>query len=413
MTNPVFVQGLSEFKTKSTKNVAVLIKEFNRKKSAFQYSRATVSSTGCINVNKLHAFKYDDNIFKSITQLADAQNHGMLFFIDYSGSMRNTISSVIRQTMQLVMFCKAVGIPFAVYGFSGNGNGCTYNKDAQPGISLSFDGTKIFELVNSSLKKADYEQTMREFYATAWYMDNNTEYGDTFCFRSIIESFGATPLYQMLIVGHQLAVDFRKKHNVQKMNITVLSDGEGGALTFAHGATPKNAIAEQKTKSKRSVQICGNQVEWFNYDNPSLYRNLICSLRKVAGCTVIGYFIADRPSDYKKQSILSIACRGETRQTWRDATVVFDKMRAASRKTKVLHIKDGFGYDDFFVFDGWKSLSNTDSDLSFSEWDDSSDVGNDFSSASSQTRLAKTFTKFSEEKKTAMFFLMKFAEIVS
>jgi len=118
MTHERVVQDWTEFAASTKKHVAILVKEFERRKAAYQYSRATRSTTGALDVNRLHSYRFEDQIFKSVTRLADAKNHGMVFFIDYSGSMRDTIGRVIVQALQLVTFCKAVGIPFEVYGFT-------------------------------------------------------------------------------------------------------------------------------------------------------------------------------------------------------------------------------------------------------------------------------------------------------
>ena len=118
MTDPAEEDRWVSFKKDSKKNVALLVREFERKKSAYEYSRAQTSATGSIDPNKIHTYKYDDQIFKSVTRLATSKDHGMVFFVDWSGSMNRVLHDVIQQTLQLAFFCKAVGIPFSVYGFT-------------------------------------------------------------------------------------------------------------------------------------------------------------------------------------------------------------------------------------------------------------------------------------------------------
>ncbi len=97
-------------------------KEFEMRKAAFRSVRARTSTKGSLDVNKLHAYKYDDQLFKQVTTLADGKNLGMMMLVDYSGSMSNVMPSVIRQTISLVLFCKRVNIPFEVYGFTSREN---------------------------------------------------------------------------------------------------------------------------------------------------------------------------------------------------------------------------------------------------------------------------------------------------
>ena len=48
----------------------------------------------------------------------DAKNHGMIFYLDWSGSMHDNMKGTIMQLLNLVLFCKKVNIPFSVYAFS-------------------------------------------------------------------------------------------------------------------------------------------------------------------------------------------------------------------------------------------------------------------------------------------------------
>ena len=52
-----------KFKKENNPVVQYMVKEFEMKKAADDYKRATTSKTGIINVNKLHAYNYIDDIF--------------------------------------------------------------------------------------------------------------------------------------------------------------------------------------------------------------------------------------------------------------------------------------------------------------------------------------------------------------
>ena len=47
-----------------------------------------------------------------------ATNHGLVMFVDWSGSMADNFHNTIKQTLNLVWFCKRVNIPFEVYAFT-------------------------------------------------------------------------------------------------------------------------------------------------------------------------------------------------------------------------------------------------------------------------------------------------------
>ena len=91
-----------KFKNDNKKTVMYLVKEFEMKKSATAYKRATTDKTGVIDPLKLKEYKYSDDIFKKLTILPDAKNHGMMMLLDWSGSMCDTIQQTTEQLMNLV-----------------------------------------------------------------------------------------------------------------------------------------------------------------------------------------------------------------------------------------------------------------------------------------------------------------------
>ena len=111
-------QRFAEFKRKQMKTVHYMAKEFEMKKAADNYNKTQTALSGSLNMNKLHSYKYNDDIFKKLQIEPGYKNHGMMMFIDWSGSMGDNLEDTINQTLNLVMFCKAVQIPFEVYAFS-------------------------------------------------------------------------------------------------------------------------------------------------------------------------------------------------------------------------------------------------------------------------------------------------------
>ena len=66
----------SKFKNSSNKIINYMIKEFERKKAAKEYRRASVAKTGVLDVNKLHSYKHNEDIFLKKTLIPDGKNHG-------------------------------------------------------------------------------------------------------------------------------------------------------------------------------------------------------------------------------------------------------------------------------------------------------------------------------------------------
>ena len=100
-----------EFRKQSQKEVNYLVKEFECRKSADAYARSGESKTGVLDTSKLHTYKYSEDIFKKVTTVTDGKNHGLLFLLDWSGSMSNDILAAVKQVLNMTAFCKKVRSP--------------------------------------------------------------------------------------------------------------------------------------------------------------------------------------------------------------------------------------------------------------------------------------------------------------
>ena len=121
-SNSKLIADYKLFQKNQSKAVNYMVKEFELKKAATAHSRAMQSNSGVVDPLKLHSYKYNDDIFKRMAITPDGKNHGMMMFIDWSGSMHDKMTSTIHQLMNLTMFCQKVNIPFEVYAFSNDGH---------------------------------------------------------------------------------------------------------------------------------------------------------------------------------------------------------------------------------------------------------------------------------------------------
>ena len=99
-----------EFKRSAQKEVNYLVKEFECRKAADSYARASTARTGVLDCSKLHTYKYNEDLFKKVTTLADGKNHGLVFVLDWSGSMCDVMMDTVKQLFNLIWFCKKVEI---------------------------------------------------------------------------------------------------------------------------------------------------------------------------------------------------------------------------------------------------------------------------------------------------------------
>jgi len=227
-----------EFRKTSQKEVNYLVKEFECRKSADAYARAGQSKTGVLDTAKLHTYKYNEDLFKKVTILPDGKNHGLIFILDWSGSMQKELIATVKQLLNLTAFCKKVQIPFEVYAFT---NEYYAVRRAQQGKDEYISNEEYFEMrgckegeiylhdgmfhlmnmVSSRSNSKDYERMclnlFREAYAYKYYVGYPTTAG---------VGLSGTPLNESVVMLNYLIPEFKKQNDLQKVNVCILTDGE-------------------------------------------------------------------------------------------------------------------------------------------------------------------------------------------
>jgi hypothetical protein len=56
--------------------------------------------TGVLDCSKLHSYKYNEDLFRKVTTLANGKNHGLVFVLDWSGSMTQCDVGYSQTTLQ-------------------------------------------------------------------------------------------------------------------------------------------------------------------------------------------------------------------------------------------------------------------------------------------------------------------------
>jgi hypothetical protein len=245
---PVYINGESifynadqtyqEYKSSCMKEVNYLVKEFECKKAADSYSRASVSKTGVLDCNKLHTYKLTDDIFKKVTTIPDGKNHGLIFILDWSGSMGNTILPTLKQLYNLINFCKKCSIPFDVYAFTQNWK--TAPIDVNPYVRKN--GTmkmdiefSLMNLFTSSVSNRELEKQMKNIWRVVYALKNWTPYS-----YPARLSLSGTPLNETMMCLRKIIPQFQKKNKAQKVHCIVLTDGEGNPLNYDKEVPSRN-----------------------------------------------------------------------------------------------------------------------------------------------------------------------------
>ena len=385
----------STFKRDSMKTVNYLVKEFEMKKSATAYRRATTSKTGVIDPMMLSKYKFTDDIFKKLSIVPDAKNHGMIILVDWSGSMSDVLPAVIQQLMNLAWFCRKINIPFEVYAFSNYYGYDSVDYDWRDKMKNSFElkkgdlfmkNYKLVNFLSHKMNNKDFEKGMQNLYMTLecedyrgygsksiinWY-DN-----DTSCARPIYlpscMHLGSTPLNQALATMIDIIPKFKSKYGIEKMSFITLTDGasdSGEGITDDFTDSEGNhSMVSNPYKAKLVITVNGK-----NYDTSEIggYRSdrmtalLLEIIRKRYNTNNIGFFlIPNKSRRHLHWAIENYDSKG------RYIGVDLDDVMKDLTKNNV-HLSKKSGYDKYFITVGntrveSADLSSLDSDAKTSD----------------------------------------------
>ena len=377
------IKSIETFEQETKGVVTIMAREFEMRKAAYRLQRAQTSKSGTINVNALHSYKYNEDIFRRVTQLADAKSHGMVMFVDYSGSMSNVIGKVIRQAIVLADFCTKVSIPFSIYGFTS-----VYGDRESAGNfpdHISEKNCSIFELISSTLSRADQKEARETLLKQSIVLDTSWRCA----FSSDAENLGSTPLYETILCSEFIIKEFKAKHSIQKVNAIFLTDGEGDSLYTYSPSYDHNV----RTYGSALAIKFNNKIVKSN-SRYNVGSNLLTELKNIPGVTVIGFFVCKDMYEFKGQVYKTSRYKDKitTDENISDA-------RKAYNKDKFWSVDNTLGYDKYFILKG-HSL-NTDSDeLSVTPH-------------ATKAQITKAFKKHASSKKGNRVLATQFAKLVA
>jgi len=392
-----------EFKRSAQKEVNYLVKEFECKKAADSYARATTARTGVLDCTKLHTYKYNEDLFKKVTTLADGKNHGLVFVIDWSGSMSNVMLDTVKQLYNLVWFCKKVAIPFEVYAFTNDYPLVSYDEEGKASLrELSYkkgDGLvqvgewfSMMNLLTSKVNSRTLEDQMKNIFRIA--QSFKYDYRTMSCRYNIPVgmSLSGTPLNEAMISLHQILPKFQEENKLQKVQCVVLTDGEACAPKYHREVQrrwedepfmgtshigPNAFLRDRKTGNTYSCDT-----EWYEFTDV-LLRNLRDNFKDI---NFIGIRIIESGS---ASSFIRRYCGYYGPE--------YDKVLATWRKEKAISLKKS-GYHTYFGL----SANTLSQDSEFS-------VSND----ATKTQIKSAFVKSLRTKKMNKKILGEFVELVA
>lgn len=252
--NPYYLEAsltkYREYVRESDAFVRQLVAQFERKKAADEIRRERPKQTGMLNLDRLHQYRTHDDIFLSKIVKKDGKNHGIVFMLDFSGSMQSSIGNCFLQVLQLVWFCEKAKIPFDVFGFTDvhgyamygdefyKMNHAFHNDPAnegkqfvhplQPEVARScptgilYENARLIHLASSKDDAKKREQLLSMLYGSLVSADLP---------GSNLLTLHGTPTVEALAIATEYMKDWVTENNIQIPTLMVVTDGSPNGVS--------------------------------------------------------------------------------------------------------------------------------------------------------------------------------------
>ncbi len=315
---------IDTFKKSVDRSVRELAAQFERRKAASEIRNERMKESGNLNPDRLHQYRTHDDIFLRNLVKFEGKKHGMVFLIDWSGSMSCCMDSVIRQTLLLAWFCRKVKIPYEVFLYTdaqpktptvntteehvrlNNEKENLYKKifpnnpaycgsdDKDTHLdALTFCHTNLIQVLSSTMSDAEHREM-----ELIWWLGGSTgstrndytyEIGEV---MPAALGMGGTPTVEAMMAIHDYLPKFIRQTGSEITSLIMLTDGEPNhqhatgkksynpvkGLRIQHMATGRTVTLDARTGG--SVENLSLQLQYF----------MASEIQKM-GVTTIGFSI--------------------------------------------------------------------------------------------------------------------------
>ena len=330
------MEDWSENKITYKTQANLMAKDFERKKAAFEYSRARTAKSGKLDPLKLHQYRTSEDIFLTTTQLAQAKSHGIIMFLDLSGSMCEIIEDVTAQAITIAMFCRQVNIPFEAYSFTTT----SYWRQEATGIreikseasEIQAEGVKVVEMFSGKMNKKTFDEAAYTSFAIAkaHSYSSRLKYHLSAHYLHGVDGMGSTPLIQTAMLAYKIAKKFTNKHAIQNTNIMFLTDGYPDGIRVEEDET-----SDVQTSRELMINFEGKMLK--GQSGREIYKNVLLRLKELTGATLMGFHLAYDASTFG-QGYVNV----DEDKDWPDVIKAWRKAGFGAWKKCV-------GYDNYFI----------------------------------------------------------------
>jgi hypothetical protein len=413
------------FNRRNKKQIASLAQEFEMRKNANQYARQLISKSGELDTRRLHRYPFTNDLFKRVTSVKEGKSHGMIFFLDMSGSMQNTFRSVVEQLLILCSFCQKIDVPFDVYGFTDNKNHRIMhgNKFIATDSTIGIEDSEFYlkHLLSSRLNDRRFNDVFRALLvagdaANFWgrlpevstFLDGEeTPRGGHFISNGADQfRLCATPFNEALVASISIIENFKQVNHCDIINVIYLTDGEGTTIP-AYSKKALSVIRQGNVKETGVTRMglvhkkTGHSV--VAYDN-DIQTAMTILAKTVTGCRHIGFYVGDHHS-------LSLLLKEAEQQDQRSINGglpvreldVFHEERLANNRRLLSNNRyvavPNMGYDNYYylIVDGHDDIDG-EGEMDFDHTASKSKMLDEFASVQKNKRRNRILTQqFAQE----------------
>jgi len=447
-------KDIVDFKNEQKQTISYMVKEFEMKRAADLYKRSTVSKTGSLNMDKLHSYAYNEDIFLKMNVEPGATNHGLVMFVDWSGSMYDNFYSTIKQTLNLVWFCERVNIPFEVYGFT-NGYGDRYDTNKNPKIQkikqndLIINELRLLNILSSRANKNEMQEGLTNLWAFANYYGDaknanrkrypKDKYGYPIDMYPVYPDSNyqlqSTPLNHSIIAAMDLVPKFKKDYGLQKVHTVFLTDGASNNIDRKYKWTKEDvrpyndryddsgkeiplpadyegSVVSQSIGRNSSKIVLTDPVTRKKYTGTVDQYGYSVGFEYSKQTAVLISFLKARVPDMTITNFFIVGGNSKGTVSSRDIEYIFDldgwrdgdKIRAIQKEIRKNNVAvcTTHAWDEMYVLPGGKKLDISDNDMS--------DIQ---PGTAKKAELKKAFGKMSSGRKNSRPLLNKFIGMIA
>ncbi len=377
-------QEMMKWKVKEKESISFMVKEFEQRKAAELYARINIAKTGVIDTNKLHSYKYNDDIFRRLAIIPKGKNHGFVMFIDWSGSMHFNLMETLKQTFSLAMFCKQIGVPFELYGFKDCG---ADNPFSYIGKQNVIKGQRL--VLRNFLSSRMNTEEMNFAMSFLWAGGQGNYLAS--------DGMGGTPLNDAIMIAPKVVRDFTMRNKLEITNVIWLTDGDSnGSAGIEHSTEPRSFMKAHNTRYLYVDPTTNKTYDWYPHTWSSTRDNtntLLRILKDNTGCNLVGFFLYEYDNFKRIDREYGIS-NGNYE--------AFNKARKYWSDNKYYPVRSA-GYDEYYIINT-RSMKDTENNL---------EIDNSGEKKMTTKKMVSAFTKFAQKKTVNRVLLRQFVERIA